>query len=198
MPCQLRVMEYKVRFPNLVKEIDIKGGKVVDEDSKLLYSDGIQRGYDKGFAEGREVGRSEIKVMKDRLLGMIDAFLNEKGKFLSSLEPNILRLIKVIAEKVIVKELKTDPNIILEVVREGLKHVSGSDKILIKVNPTDYEVVQAIQSEWPSILPFVNEFKLVGDDKVSIGGCLIETTTGTVDATIESKIAKVCEILNLR
>lgn len=183
-------MEYKLKMNRVMMDVQVTGCKKVEKEETY------EEGFKAGFEEGRRVGRSEIRIVKQRLESVVEAFLKERENFLKSMEPTILKLIKVIAQKVIQREINTNPEIILGVVKEALQRVVDSEKVLLKINPQDLEEVKKMMENWVSLLGPVSEFKIIGDDGISRGGCLVETSYGTIDGTIESKIEKIEDLLS--
>ena len=68
-------------------------------------------------------------------------------------------------------------------------------KITLKVNPIQ---VSLIKSEIPDIMSNVGldaKIMVVPDEDVMEGGCLLTTTNGVIDATIETQLSVISEAL---
>ena len=145
-----------------------------------------------GYQEGLELAKTDIQDVKNA----ITSFLGAKQAVFDYIAPDILEISVEIAQKIIKKELKQDPNIILDNILVLLKSLSKEEtRISLKVNPTQ---VSLLKSEIPSLL---NEAGLeakvlvVPDESIMEGGCVVTTNNGVIDATIETQLAVISEAL---
>ena len=145
-----------------------------------------------GYQEGLEQAKADIQDVKNA----ITSFLGAKQAVFDDIAPDILEISVEIAQKIIKKELEQDPNVILDNILTLLKGLSKEEtKITLKVNPTQ---VSLLKTEVPSLL---NEAGLdakvlvVPDETIMEGGCIVTTTNGVIDATIETQLAVISEAL---
>lgn len=145
-----------------------------------------------GYQEGLEQAKADIQDVKNA----ITSFLGAKQAVFDDIAPDILEISVEIAQKIIKKELEQDPNVILDNILALLKGLSKEEtKITLRVNPTQ---VSLLKAEVPALL---NEAGLdakvlvVPDDAIMEGGCVVTTTNGVIDATIETQLAVISEAL---
>jgi len=145
-----------------------------------------------GYADGMAQAKADIDEVKNTL----GAFLNAKQEVFDAVSPYILEMSVDIAKKIIKRELDQDPSIILDNIQELLKKLSKEEtKITLKVNPIQ---VSLIKSEIPDIMSNVGldaKIMVVPDEDVMEGGCLLTTTNGVIDATIETQLSVISEAL---
>lgn len=145
-----------------------------------------------GYADGMAQAKADIEEVKNTL----GAFLNAKQEVFDAVSPYILEMSVDIAKKIIKRELDQDPSIILDNIQELLKKLSKEEtKITLKVNPIQ---VSLIKSEIPDIMSNVGldaKIMVVPDEDVMEGGCLLTTTNGVIDATIETQLSVISEAL---
>ena len=100
------------------------------------------------------------------------------------------------AQKIIKKELQQDPSIILDNITEILKGLSKEEtKITLRVNPVQ---VSLLKAEIPDVLNNVGleaKVLIVPDETIIEGGCMVTTTNGVIDATIETQLSVISEAL---
>ena len=75
-----------------------------------------------------------------------------------------------------------------EVVQEAVQLAVGKTSLELRLNPGDLEALGdrvrvAVQESARGI-----EIKLLGDDKVSAGGCIVVTEHGEIDAQIDQEL----------
>ena len=145
-----------------------------------------------GYQEGLNRAKADIEEMRDTLT----AFLGAKQEVFDTVAPYVMEMSLDIAKKIIKKEIQQDASIILDNIQQLLKTLSKEEsKITLKVNPIQ---VSLIKSEVPEMLNNAGlEAKLmvVPDDGIMEGGCLVETTNGVIDATIETQLSVISEAL---
>lgn len=142
-----------------------------------------------GFEEGREEGLAEATEL-------IAGANHRKEAMFVDMERDVVRLIYDIAEKVIGSELAQNPDAILSLIREALGSSMGQ-KVIILVNPQDFEVVRNSHSQLLQTLDSSKTLQIRSDDKVKPHGCRIETEIGTIDAQLEVQLAAVQKALGI-
>ena len=65
----------------------------------------------------------------------------------------------------------------------------------MKVNPAQAAILKTDIPEVASSLGLEVKIYIVPDENVMEGGCLVTTTNGVIDATIESQLAIISEVL---
>jgi flagellar biosynthesis/type III secretory pathway protein FliH len=84
---------------------------------------------------------------------------------------------------------------VAEVVRGAIRRAADRSSLVARVSPHDLavcrEAVPAIMEEMGGIA----RLEVVDDPRVSPGSCLLETSAGDVDATVESQLGRILEAL---
>lgn len=186
-------MEYKIGTTGQIK--DISGVKEMTPEMLEFWNGAYNEGFEDGKVKGIGIGKSEIKPVKDKLESVTRSFLEEKEKLLKSSETSIFELVKEIAKRVIKIEInENSKKIVSETVNQIMKRIRDEERVIIKVSPVDFETIKSKESEWLNSLPYASKFQIVADGSISQGGCLIETASGKIDATIELKLKKLEEL----
>jgi type III secretion protein L len=110
-----------------------------------------------------------------------------RDKTLSETEQDILRLAIKLAEKIIGREIKIDRSTVVDIVSNALRNAKRQDKLTIRVSQTDYSTVQEkfVELSQSSRTSYVD---IVPDPRVTLGGCIIESEVGTIDARLETQL----------
>lgn len=145
-----------------------------------------------GYQEGLMQAKADLQDVKNA----IASFAGAKQEVFEYIAPDILEISVEIAQKIIKKELQQDPTIIIDNIMEILKGLSKEEtKITLRVNPAQ---VSLLKSEIPSVMSNVGldaKVLIVSDDAIMEGGCMVTTTNGVIDATIETQLAVISEAL---
>lgn len=146
--------------------------------------------------EGYQEGLSQAQADLNDVKNAITAFLSAKQEVFEYIAPDILEISVEIAQKIIKKELQQDPTIILDNIMEILKGLSKEEtKITLRVNPVQ---VSLLKAEIPDVMNNVGleaKVLIVPDETIMEGGCMVTTTNGVIDATIETQLSVISEAL---
>ncbi len=125
--------------------------------------------------------------------------MGEIGEFKKTLfrhcEQEAVELTMSIARKVIQRELAMNRESVLYVVKEALRASVTNGKIIIRLNPADMEVLNDRGKDFQRDTKGFSTVAMEGDESISRGGCIIETDSGEVDATIEGLLDEVVGVL---
>ncbi len=145
-----------------------------------------------GYQEGLNAAQDDIQALRDG----IEQFFGAKQEILNSIAPDILEISLDIAKKIIKKEAAENPDVILENIKEVLKDLSKEEtKITLKVNPAQVALLKQKVPEAVSMAGLEAKVLIVPDENTMEGGCLVTTTNGVIDATIETQVEIISEAL---
>lgn len=146
--------------------------------------------------EGYQDGLKDAKVDIERIRDSIDVFFNAKQEVYESIAPDVLEISLDIAKKIIKKEMHENPEILLENIKDILSGLSKEEtKIMLKVNPTQVAMLKQEVPEAVSAAGLEAKVIIIPDENIMEGGCMMTTTNGVTDATIESQLAIISEVL---
>ena len=146
--------------------------------------------------EGYQAGLKDAKADIERIRDSIDVFFNAKQEVYESIAPDVLEISLDIAKKIIKKEMHENPEILLENIKDILSGLSKEEtKIMLKVNPTQVAMLKQEVPEAVSAAGLEAKVIIIPDENIMEGGCMMTTTNGVTDATIESQLAIISEVL---
>lgn len=145
-----------------------------------------------GYQEGLQAAKDDIEKVKESL----GAFFNAKQEIYDNIAPDILEISLDIAKKIIKKETIENPEVILNNIKDIMKGLSKEEaKITLRVNPSQAAMLKNDVPEVAESLGLEAKIIIVADETITEGGCLVTTTNGVIDATIESQLAIISEVL---
>ncbi|MFQ5479834.1 MAG: FliH/SctL family protein [Thermodesulfobacteriota bacterium] len=163
------------------------GERRCNETYRMAFADGEKAGFEAGMREAAGLCRG------------LEAIMGEIGEFKKELfgecEHEVVELAMSVARKVIQRELSLREDSIVYVVKEALKAAVTNGKILIRLNPADMEMINGHGKDFQRFTKGFSAVAIEGDEGVSRGGCIIETDSGEVDATIEGLLDEVVGLL---
>ena len=183
------------------------------EGQKEGYGAGYKEGFEKGRREGFEKGRADAqaqaekelssakarleKEYQERIKAIEDLFSTFKREFSESvlgLDREVLALVERISEKLLFKALEEDEELILRVIREALKEVVEGARVTVKVSPEEAKRLEGLDLRALSDRSFPR-LEIQPDPGISKGGCLLETSFGLVEATVERRWEEIFKAL---
>lgn len=148
-------------------------------------------------ANERAVGRAKAELeiehadkygeLRDRLastiaqVGALDSEIN------GNLETEVVQLALQVAKKIVAREVTVDPDIALTLVKVSLAKLHNRVVAEIHLHPDDFAYIR----ERLDGIDYRGKIELVEDRSISLGGCLIHTETGDIDARIESQFDEI-------
>jgi len=145
-----------------------------------------------GYNEGLQAAQYDIQKIKESLA----EFINAKQEVYDSIAPDILEISIDIAKKIIKKEMTDDPQVILQNIKDIMKGLSKEEtKITLKVNPNQAAILKQEVPECATSLGLEAKIIIISDENIMEGGCILNTTNGVIDATVESQLAIISEVL---
>ena len=170
----------------------IKINQVMTHEKELSQSSGREKGYQQGLKEG--LAEAE-KVLQD-FQSAISAAISERQRLFEDAKANILSLVIQISRKVTFDAISIDPDATLQIISKVIDTLIDKTSIKIKVNPDHLPIVEQGIDRFLNNDSTIKEIKIEPDSRVSLGGCLIETPTGDIDARIDSQLSTIEQTLN--
>jgi flagellar assembly protein FliH len=164
------------------------------DDARRILEEEVARQVAEAYARGLEEGRLSAERGLAKVFKSLREGLNNLGelreKVMRDSEGDILALAVMIARKIIMQEVRSDPQILGRIVSATVSCCSDQDKITIRLNPDDFQKLSADRQR------FLGEsddgrIALAADESIESGGCLVETPTGMVDARINAQLEEV-------
>lgn len=160
-------------------------------EAENMRQQAFQTGLEEGRAEGRRLAHVEYVDLMLQARDLYVQCIKERTKLIEDTEPELAKLSIGIAEKIIGLEVTTSGDVIMGVVKEALSGMKDREEVKIHVNPDDYHIVNNDRSSLMRMVEGLKDFELVTDNKVTRGGCIIETNLGNIDARLETQLAAI-------
>lgn len=168
---------------------------IATEEAATLRKQAIVEGSQQGLVEANQQMMDQLQQTAERCNELLATATQEAKQIVLAAERQIIELVMTITRKIISDELEERPEIILGVVREALGRVRDQDHLNIHVSLDDYERILQSRNELQSIVGSEKSFTVTADTVLERGGCLIETSFGTVEAGIDTQLESIRKAL---
>ncbi len=171
---------------------------MLQEARQQAYAEGFQHGHDAGSQETRDALEAVIRRSAEETAVRMGQLLHSMGDQLIAAEQHIARQILELscdlARQVVRQELKVNTRHLRAVIGEALEQmVEDGLPATVRMNPEDLALMKGALLETLG----ENAPELVADPDISPGGCLIQSPSSVVDATIEKRWARAVGNLGL-
>lgn len=129
-----------------------------------------------GFAEG-------LAQFNDHLIN----FGKQLQVIRMEMQKQILPLALKAAKKIVGEQLTVSPEKIVDIVIQAIGPVVQNHRFNIYVNKADKEILEAEKFKIKEILEHVQVLTIQERSDIAPGGCVIETESGIINATIENQ-----------
>ncbi|MCC7410876.1 MAG: flagellar assembly protein FliH [Gammaproteobacteria bacterium] len=149
---------------------------------------GRRDGRERGYAEGQAAAREDVGQRLRRLKALFDALVHPFAVLDAEVERSVVELAMLVARHLVRRELRADPGEVIGVVREAIAHLPvAARNPRIRLNPDDLELVRDVLA----LADGEQGWRLEPDPLIARGGCLVETSTSFIDATVEARLAAI-------
>jgi len=160
-----------------------------------IHAEAHERGAEEAHRAAQEQHERLAADVRSRLEALVDEITQEREQFFSRVEPEIATLAVSVAEKVVAQEISTQPEIVLNLVRNSMKRMKERESLRVRLNPDDLEMVRAARDDLIGAVDGVRGLDLVEDRRVGRGGCVVESRNGNLDARIKTQLAKMERVI---
>lgn len=160
-----------------------------------MRQDAVRKGYEEGLQLGREEGlrhyQQAIEALRGEVQKLVDAILAERQRLWDEMEPQVVDLVLEIARKVLREEIQARREATLSIIKHALRHVADTEHVRIRVHPDDLQIAREHREDFLAVCDGVKQIEIVDDRRVGGGGCIIETPSGTIDASLRTQMQSV-------
>lgn len=160
---------------------------------------------DKAHQEGLTEGYAQAQAEVDRQMREFGLTLGNILEGLQSQEPHLFEaqrqeyvgLVRLAVEKAVAVEMSERRREILgALLQEGLEKLESLRQITLRVAPADVEGMELLLQNARATFPRLEQWQVKGDASIETGGVILETRTGRVDNTTDTRFAAVMAVLD--
>ena len=164
-------------------ETKAEAERLLKETEESAYNAGMS----KAQAEGNRIIEEANKVLTDAK--------NQRQFLQDSLEPEIVKLIIDISDKLIGNAKDLNPKTITYLLKQGFGMGTMSGDVKVLVSPEDFEEVVKSKNELLSLTDGSASLDIVKDLSLNPLDCIIETSMGHIDCSLDGQYAALKENL---
>lgn len=148
-------------------------------------------GYEEGIRKAAEEYESKLIERVAELDELRKQYLNEKHNLFASSEREMIDIVLSAMDKVFHSRAEHDESVVESLVSGCINQVTRTERIVVRICETDY--LQAISAKHRLLAgnERVEDLEFRVDPSLSKGSCVIETSSGVIDASVDVQLSEI-------
>ncbi len=186
--------QFTENLPPISETVPIEEPAPVVEQPKKVPEPAIdiaaieQKSFDSGVAAGKQQAEDDFENSAQTLLNMCKELDILRETILRNSTDEMKKLILDISTKIIRHSVTEQEETIVATIKDSISRAVKSDEFQIQLNPEDLAIVETRKQEIIDTVSGLDTISLKPDATIERGGCTIESSYCTLDATISSQI----------
>lgn len=149
-----------------------------------LRQQAMDSGRDEGLQQGRQIAEAQYKKELETLRLLIESVHAARQRYIEDIGDDAMEIAFVAITKILGESFATR-EAALAAVQEAIRCCKQRGRLLVKVAPPDFELLNGKLSD----------VELVPDEHVRWGGCVLEGSSGNLDARLETQVQRLRDTL---
>jgi len=146
-----------------------------------------EAGFREGEAAAAEKLEAPLKQAVARLATSLEELSGVRQRLRHEAEEDLVVLATAIARRILRRELTTDPEAILGLVKAALQRVDAREVLRVRVHGGDARMLENYLTE----LGIPEKVGVIADRNLERGAVIVETSRGSVDASAETQLQEI-------
>jgi flagellar assembly protein FliH len=167
--------------------------KQIEDVQKQAYDEAYKEAYEKGIAESEKFlenklqeERKELKNKANQLQQCFNTLSRPLQDIDLEVEQKLTDIVFYFCKQLLGHELNEDSSHILRLIQQSVASLPVAQRnITVKLNPSDIQLLKDGEVDIND-----QDWKVEVDENIAKGGCIINTSTSSVDLGIENRIKK--------
>ncbi len=159
------------------------------------HAEGLEQGREAGHAEALEQGVERAAAVAERWGALADEWEARRDEMDREAREAVLDLALRLAAKVVHRVIEVDQEVVTGQVAAALELVMSPADVVVRVHPEDRAAVQDVLPSLAKRFAHLRHLTLTEDEAVDRGGCVLTFGEGGVDATVETQLRRIAELI---
>jgi flagellar biosynthesis/type III secretory pathway protein FliH len=162
-------------------------------DIESLREDAVLKGRESGYQAGYAEGSAEIDRRLGQLSRLSDHLFNAKRDTLDAAEDEMVEVIFASVTKIL-GDAYIDAETVVAAVKQSIKQLVNRDRLVIHLSAEDKRLLDEVANGRGEAL-FGAKVDIVADERIELGGSLLQTGSGGLDARLEIQMQQLRDCL---
>jgi len=159
------------------------------QDERATLEELRRQAFDDGYRDGRSQGekeaRAELAAELQKLQALARSVRDALAQGIEGVEDALVEIAFAATCKVLGRAAASEEGV-RAMVHEAMSEVRSKEGVVLRVSPREHAALQ---------VQLGAELEVLADERVAAGGCLIETTGGTLDARLDIQLRRLADTL---
>lgn len=183
-------IKYNVKLAEAKKEHE-KIINTASEEIDQIRDEASKKGANTGKAEGYDEGILWTKGVIKKLNIILSEIAKNQVRLVHESKEQISEIIVVISRRIINALTESQPRVVYDNIVSVLKLLKGRTELIIRINGEDMASVTKHKKEFLQVIEGIEKIKILEDNTVDKGGCIIDTEYGSIDSRIVTQVKKI-------
>ncbi len=166
------------------------------EQASNIEREAYDKGFSKGEQEGLAAGEKKYAEEIDRTKDLFQALQSQIETVHRQHEQDLLVLIKAMVDRLVNHEVSVNPTVIQACLKKAMEFVVDNSVVKVHLHTDDFNRLKEAGLANPAVFEGKSKVQLIEDPNISLGGCLVSTDFGEIDATLEGCRDKLYEAVD--
>lgn len=185
--------EARKRAEQIIADAEKRAQELIEEAGRQADSI-LSKAYQEGEAAGRVQSLNRLEELISSLKKEINLLQNQRSEFLRQNLPGIVAFACALAERILIAEIKSRPEVIADRACALLERMPPDSHVVLSICPEELETVerfiQASGGHYDTLM-----VSLRSDPSLSRGSIRLESDTGRIDADFLEALERVGQVL---
>ncbi len=149
----------------------------------------LKQSYQQGFEDGYKKAILRLEEQIHQLSSVIKELLHQKTEIIKQTELELVELAFKIAQKIIEINLERDKELVLQILKKAISEVKDKSQITVYISPEDEPII--LENKNKILESIEGQVKFISDPNIPKGGCIIQTSSGRIDALITTQLDEI-------
>jgi flagellar assembly protein FliH len=163
----------------------------VPEDQRTVLEEAKTKAYREGFTAGTEDAQRALAAQGEAMAALIESLAQSREELLNEVEDDVIAIVFRAVTTIIGNTVAEQAGVV-EVVRRVIAQVRDRDGLVVRVSSRDFEVAREASGYGKRLGARV---EVVAEPRILPGGCLVESSAGTLDGRLEVQLQSLRELL---
>lgn len=178
----------EIELQNEVRRVEDLAMEKLKEIQENAYKEGFSLGFEDGRKRAFDENSKVIAQSISELNSLLKTIENMKKEILSHNEAHIMQLLFHMASKLAQAHLEYDHEPLINIIKQAIELAQGDENVTVYVSKSQLEFLESVQQQQNAEMDALNKVKLIANDSIKPGGCIVETNYGEVDSQVETRV----------
>jgi flagellar assembly protein FliH len=173
--------------PRPVESVAVSESRLSEQETEAR----TRAAYSQGLAAGEAAALQKMQQKLDPVLSGLNAMIAElassRKRIRAEAEDDAVKLSIAIARRVLYRELATDPEAILGLVKAAFSKLNARETNRLRVSPSDAAAIHEHRAK----LQLPPALEIASDGSLNPGSAIFETSRGELDASVDTQLSEI-------